>query len=241
MNDQKYLANHYKGLGLLRNDFRNYNLTNLIVSKIKRGSVLDIGCGNGHLLSLLKKRGFAVYGIEPNQELIKLAKGMDKDLQITNGYAEHLAKIRRKFDNITMIDVLEHIKEDEQQVKMVYDHLKPHGQIILVIPAFQFLYGKRDKSGGHYRRYSVSEIERKLTNAGFAIKLARYWNMLGFFPYLISEKVLRKELNSNLRTDGKKGILSSAAVKMLNCWFKYIENNLRFGFGLSLLCIAEKR
>lgn len=241
MKSREYHAKLYTGLGTLKNDFRNYNLVNLIALKIKGRSILDIGCGNGYLLSILTKKGFITFGIEPNPALIRLALKTNPRLHIAKGYAENLGKIKDKFDNITMIDVLEHISKDEKQIKMVYERLRPKGQFILVVPAFKFLYGKRDRRGGHYRRYSKAELEEKLKYSGFKINSIRYWNMLGFFPYLIYEKLLKKELNTELRTEKKKNALGKIAGKLLDCWFKYVENNLDFGFGLSIICVAKRK
>src|SRR3989338_11293002 len=232
----KYLANLYSGLGDLRYDFRNYNLNQLIASNVKGDSVLDIGCGNGFLLGLLSKSR-KVYGIEPNNDLIKLAKEINPKLIVYKGFAEEIDKlITNKLDSVLMIDVLEHIENDIIQIQKIHNHLNEDGQFIIVVPAYQFLYGKRDKNNGHYRRYSKKDLIKKLSKNGFKIKLIRYWNMLGFFPYLFYEKILKKELNTELRTTKKKGFIKRLINKILNLWFKYIENNSNFGFGLSIVC-----
>ena len=64
--------------------------------------------------------------------------------------------------------------------------------------------------------------------------------MLGFFPYLFHEKILKKELNTSLRDGNEKGFFKKTLNRILNLWFKFIENNIDFGFGLSLICIAKK-
>ena len=124
-------------------------------------------------------------------------------------------------------------------IKKLHDHFDTKGQLIIVVPAFKFLYGKRDKSSGHYKRYSKKELVGKLSKHKFKIKYIRYWNMLGFVPYLFYEKILQKELNTELRSQDI-GIFKKSLSKLLNFWFRYIENNFNFGFGLSLICIAEK-
>lgn len=231
------LASFYKNLGDFKNDFRNRNLVDLVVSKVSGKKVLDIGCGSGYLLSCLKKKKKEVFGLEPNKELIKLAKKFFPSLKIFKGYAEDLNKLNQKFEIIIMVDVLEHIKNDNLLIKKIYLHLKKEGQLILVVPVYQFLYGKRDKKLGHFRRYSKTILINKLIKNNFQVSYVRYWNMLGFFPYLFFEKILGKEIkiDRKIRAGGRKTIMQKIINKVLNLWFKYIENNFNLGFGLSLI------
>lgn len=237
------LYSFHKSLGGFKNDFRNRNLVDLIMSNVKGNKILDIGCGTGYLLDCLRKKKKKVFGIEPNGKLVKLSKILFPSLRIFKGYAEDLNRFNQKFETIIMIDVLEHIKNDNLIIKKVYLQLKRKGQLILVVPVYQFLYGKRDKKVGHYRRYSKTTLINKLTENKFRIIYSRYWNMLGFFPYLFFEKILGKEIriDRKIRSERKKTIRQKIINKALNFWFKYVENNLNLGFGLSLVCIAEKK
>ena len=236
-----YLEEQYKIRGDMKADFRNINLNNLIKNKIRGHSILDIGCVNAFLLNRLDCDQKKVCGIEPNDRLITLANKFYPKIKIYNGFAENIDKlIFNKFDTITIIDVLEHIKNDNLMINKIHDHLNASGRIIITVPAFQFLFGKRDKSHGHYRRYNKKLLIQKLLSSNFRIIQIRYWNFLGIFPYLFSEKILRKELNTELRTNKKKGWFKKMIQKSLNLWFKYIENNINFGFGLSIIVIAEK-
>lgn len=241
MDSEKYHANLYKEMGDLKNDFRNLNLNNLILSKAKGESFLDIGSGNGYLLGLLRKKERKVYGIEPNKDLILLSKKINPGLKIQKGFAEDIdILISNTFDCILMIDVLEHVKNDGLLISKIYNHLNESGMFIIVVPAFQFLFGKRDMNNGHYRRYSKKNLVDKLSNNGFKIIEVRYWNFLGFFPYLFYERIFKRELNTELRVAKKKSFVKNTLQTILYLWFKYIENNCSFGFGLSIICVAKK-
>ena len=137
--------------------------------------------------------------------LIKIAKQLNPQSEIFKMFAEDVAKIRKKVDTLTMIDVLEHTKEDCFVIKKMRKILNKNGRLIIVVPAFRFLYGKKDKKNGHYRRYSKKGLIKKLKKNGFKIDRIRYWNMLGFFPYLLYEKILNIEFSTELRTKEKKG------------------------------------
>lgn len=236
-----HLANLYEKLGDLRNDFRNHNLVNLIVSKVEGNRVLDIGCGNGYLLGILAQEGRETFGIEPNKRLVDLAKSVNPKLNVLEGIAEDVdTLLDKKMDSIIMVDVLEHMEDDETQVRRIHNRLNVMGQLVLVVPAYQFFYGKRDIRMGHYRRYSKKRLVHLLSRNGYRISTIRYWNMLGVVPYLFYEKVLRRELNTELRRGGEKGTLRKLLRRLLHLWFKYVENNFNPGFGLSLVCVAEK-
>ena len=108
-----------------------YNLVNedrikLVESWLdKKDTCLDVGCGRGHYLRYLLKRGYKVHGLEPSQYLI------DKDLKglpVTHGDIDSL---KGKYDALFAMDVLEHIAHEDIDNCLL--KLKKH--------ASKFLYG----------------------------------------------------------------------------------------------------
>ena len=235
-----FLANHYQELGSQRNDFRNHNLNCLIASLVTGETVLDIGCGPGRLMSLLRRAGKRPFGIDPNPQIIKVAARLDPALTIYEGTGNDIDRLGRRFSTITIIDVLEHIEDDRGQLRRIHAALDDGGRLIVLVPAFQMLFGKRDRNNGHFRRYSRKELVGKIEEAGFGVERARYWNAIGFLPYLFAERVLRRELNADLRTDRAKNPFQKALLAFLHAWYRRVENRFSFGFGLSLICIARK-
>ena len=231
----------YTHVGDLSSDFRNRNLNNLVASNFYGKTLLDIGCGAGHLVNLARKNDMLALGLEPNKNLISLAKKIyGDDISILNMNAEQAKSLRRKFDTIVLIDVLEHLENDTSILKTINKLLNKNGRIILVVPAYQLLYGNRDKKIGHYRRYSKKDLIIKLTNNGFKIIKIRYWNILGFFPYFIFEKILKRNLLTEFRENKNNNIGIQIVKSSLNFWFKHFENNINFRFGLSLIVTVEK-
>ena len=240
----QHLEYLYRELDDLKNDFRNPNLYRLVLSYAKGKEILDVGCGVGHFLAVAHQEGFCVAGLEPNEKLIELSrKFYPFDLNIYPLYAEQIDQIRQKFDSITLIDVLEHIEDDVRLLVQLKNLLKEDGRLIILVPNHPHLCGHRDKMLGHFRRYSADELKRKLRANGFDVEHMRVWNMIGYFPYFIAEKILRKPLETSLRKN--KGISGNPLKKLLNrvlgVWFRQVENNINFGFGLSLLCVAKKK
>ena len=234
------LKNHYTEISDIHYDFRNANLYQLILRYLKGQSLLDIGCGPGHFIYLAKQCGYHATGIEPDDSLIRLAKKLypTDRLNIKWGSAEDLS-LEKTVDNITMIDVLEHIKQDKEILSRLSKHLSSSGRIILVVPSHPSLYGLRDHSVGHYRRYTKSQLRELLSNCGMNIVKLRHWNALGVIPFYISEKVLRRPLHTKIRNTKKQKGLNSLLAKSLFIWFKFVEGHINFRFGLSLICVAE--
>lgn len=235
-----YMQTHFAELGKLESDFRNKNLNNLVASKLRGKSLLDIGCGVGHILYLAHKKGMDVYGAEPDKKLIDISKKIYKtDMKIKEAGALDIHLFKKTFDTITMIDVLEHIEHDEEVLAYLKDYISPSGQLFIVVPAYQFLYGPRDKEIGHFRRYTSQELAEKLEQNGYEIEELGYWNMIGVFVYFVISKILKKKTAMNFRTKKKNSPVNSLVNSALDWWVRIIENNINLGFGLSVICRAR--
>ncbi len=232
------MIDFHKSLGNLKYDFRNRNLYPLVLSYAQKKTLLDIGCGAGHLLHHARQKGLETLGVESDKDFVALSKSLYGNLNIRHMPAEDLDQIHEKFDNVTLIDVLEHIKDDVDVLRKIKGLLSVKGKLIIVVPHHPHLYGKRDVSSGHYRRYGRRELVAKLEKAGFSVEVTRHWNMLGYWPYFWFEKVLRREVNVSIRTGSGMNPMKKILNAVLNAWVKYIERNVNFGFGLSLICVA---
>jgi SAM-dependent methyltransferase len=63
-----------------------------------------------------------------------------------------------KFDAILYIDVLEHIEEDKNELLEAARRLKSNGVIVVLAPAFPWLFTPFDKAIGHFRRYTKKSL-----------------------------------------------------------------------------------
>lgn len=238
---EDFLVAHYRALNDVRTDFRNYNLFTLVASLVTGRTVVDIGCGSGFFANMLKGRGKEVAGIEPNEEMRNLAKEINPRIPVVAGGAEDVSQlVTEPVDAITMIDVLEHVENDSEQVRKIYNALKETGEFVLVVPAHPILFGMRDRGMHHYRRYTKSALVKIFTENGFQVVKMRHWNALGFLPYFVSEKILRRPLLAKIRGGEKNGVFSRLLRKVLHTWFSLVENNFDFGFGLSIIAVARK-
>ena len=103
--ERAYRSQNYR-LG----DKRRHAITTEL-HRLKRGSLLDVGCGRGEVLAMARQMGFShVVGVEA---VNYLCNGVD----VINGMAHALPFEDNAFDIVTMFDVMEHlIPEDTAQV-----------------------------------------------------------------------------------------------------------------------------
>ncbi|MFN4227470.1 MAG: class I SAM-dependent methyltransferase [Candidatus Ratteibacteria bacterium] len=159
---------------------------------VKKGKVLDIGCGVGILLELMKEKGFDVFGQDISQFAIEFCK--KKGFKVYSSINE--IDKESSFDLITMIDVIAHIKEPLYYLQKCKKLLKTNGILIIKTPLhsnFIFLITKifsfTGKSKGilhipaqiyHFNKYSFSKIIKLLD-----LKLVKIF----IFKEFISKKI----------------------------------------------------
>jgi SAM-dependent methyltransferase len=234
MMNNKGIEAHYKSLFEKQaEDFRLKNLRNLIMNYVTRGTVLDYGCGTGHLSRSLLNKGYQVTAYDPSQKMLRMTKKYLAKHGHVIPCVRSKEQIKMRFDNIVSLDVLEHIKDDVAELRDMHRMLRPAGRIVISVPAYPQLYCKRDIEVGHYRRYSKDELIKKLTETGFTIRHIRYWNICLLGPYLL-QKIANKRLPEKFRYN------RTLFAIILEKWFKYVENNINVGIGLSLIVVAER-
>ena len=81
--------------------------------------------------------------------------------------------------------MLQSVPDDVCALREMRRVLKDGGLLCLTVPAYPFLWGEDDEARGHQRRYTVSELRRKLNTCGFQIHRASYF-VASAFPPLVA-------------------------------------------------------
>lgn len=247
---QELLIEHLKSIHKnTKEDFRWKNLRSYIKDSLTyvfkndtKKSVLDIGCGTGHMTLELLRYGYNVTSGDLSGELVKFTR----DIITDSGYYANveildilnLEPFGNQFDAVICLDVMEHIENDELALKSINNVLRKGGFLICSVPAIKYLYGIRDKEIGHFRRYNKEELTKKIELTGFILEKIIYWNFIGLFPFIFSEKILNKKVYQGMRNSESWHL--RLMNNILNVWFQNIENKVELPFGLTLITIARK-
>jgi SAM-dependent methyltransferase len=95
------------------------------------------------------------------------------------------------FDAVLYLNVLEHIADDAQELRLAARVLRPGGALLVFGPALEWLYSELDYRAGHYRRYSLRRLRALASAAGLQVVSARYFDVLGVLPYLVVYRLSR--------------------------------------------------
>jgi SAM-dependent methyltransferase len=176
---------------------------------MKKGRLLDVGCGDGDFLLGMQERGWQVHGLDISPVAVDLARR--KGLDVFQGELASADYERHSFDLITMWDVLEHLHDPASELQQVAKLLKPSGRFVVTIPnphSLDFwIFGKTWTgldTPRHLYVYNRPALLRLLEGAGLEVVSARCvtggqrvstWSM----EWLIDERIQNPRLNSLLK------------------------------------------
>ncbi len=215
-----------------------------LVEKVRRDigkarpRILDVGCGTGANLEMLAEFGDAE-GVDVSSEALAFcrARGLPN---VRQSAVETLPYYDNSFDLVTGLDVVEHLDDDIAGLREMGRVLRPHGRMLLFVPAFMFLWGVQDDISNHRRRYTLPELVEKLREAGLIVERATYANITFFIPVLIGRWLMRL---TGLRPASENKITVSALNGFLG-WILGSERwwlrRMSFPFGVSILCVARR-
>jgi len=158
-----------------------------------RGRVLEVGAGVGQITSELLQIPTItkLVSVEPNPKYCEVLMRKFPGHEIVQGTIENVGA-DSLWDCIVSINVLEHIQDDVGELRRYYKRLvESRGVLCLFVPARQELYSNIDRDFGHFRRYSRSELREKLNLAGFTRVHMRYYNLIGYFAWFFSFRILK--------------------------------------------------
>lgn len=207
----------------------------------KVATIFDFGCGSGYTVNYLQKLGYNVSGSDISAEAIEFGQARG----VHNTEVAQVGQMRPPeggFDMILALDVIEHIQDDGEAMKATERMLKPGGIVIIMVPAYQWLWGVQDDIAHHYRRYTLSSFVKVLQkNTDLMIERKTYFNTFLFLPIAIV-RIVSKWFNINNRESDFD--INNPFLNIILFWIFNFERLLlrcfRFPFGVSILLVLRK-
>jgi SAM-dependent methyltransferase len=199
--------------------------------------VLEVGAGIGGTTRVLCNDQFDYWlGLEPDPVMAEDLRGqkargaLPSCCDFQSGTVENLdAEVR--FDTILYIDVLEHIEQDAAELARAALHLENGGYLIVLSPAFPYLYTSFDRAIGHYRRYTRRTL-RAITPPACRVTRDFYLDAVGMLASLGNKWFLQKSTPSLQQILFWDRLLVPAA--------KLLDPLVGYSFGRSVVCVWQR-
>lgn len=194
MKDSKYIGDE---LSIFKEAINWKQYWHNSVKNYLKGDVLEVGAGMGINTNLILQNNAnvnSILALEPDK---LLADQIFDNIQINHSkvkaqcsYIDSLSP-SDKFDTIIYIDVIEHIERDQEELSKAKLHLKKGGHLIILVPAYNYLFSPFDKAIGHYRRYNKKLLINTVPNDLTTVKFF-YLDSLGACASLVNKLILKQ-------------------------------------------------
>jgi len=204
--------------------------------------VLEIGCGTGNTLRVLR----AVF---PSATLLGMdlfAEGL-RYARAETGTALIQARIEAfpfttRFHLVGLFDVLEHIEDDRTALGAIRNQLTPGGVLVVTVPAGMHLWSAFDVEAHHCRRYSRAVLSERLEAAGFELRYISSF-MTAIYPLVWLSRRLRRPSSGTAATSELQPAtwMNAAAGLALEPERWLLRAGRTLPFGTSLVAVAVRR
>ena len=200
------------------------------------GNVLEVGGGQGaitrHLLECKPQR---LTVCEPDADFAAILRDRFGEVaEIVPGRLDDVPAEAGSFDAIVYVDVLEHIGDDQDEVRRAALRLKLDGTLVIGGPAHSWLYSPFDAAIGHWRRYDRQSIEA-LVRASGLLRLERfkYFDSVGMVLSFGNRYLARRSMPSRKQIQFWNNVILPMSRGM--------DCVLRHRFGKSFVAVARRR
>ncbi|MEW5768071.1 MAG: methyltransferase domain-containing protein [bacterium] len=203
--------------------------------------ILDVGCGTGANLRILNQLGRAV-GIDYSPAALQFcqSRGLSR---LSRMIAESQGIKSDQFDIILALDLLEHLANDRMALSEFHRVCVPGGRVLITVPAHPSLWSEHDEALEHKRRYTKSDLRKKIEEAGFKILLLSYYNAFLYLPIVLIRFLQSRFKSRHDHPETTYLELPQILNQTLAIIFGLEGRILKYTnlpWGLSLICVAQK-
>jgi len=142
---------------------------------VQARTAIDVGSGSGFFARELLKRTSVVsidcVDTSYPADLDEPPTAEGKQLRLR----QSLDDAAEGVDLAVLMDVLEHVDDDEALLRAAAERVRPGGSVFVTVPAFQWLWRGHDEFLGHKRRYTLPEVEALVRQAGLVVVSGHYF------------------------------------------------------------------
>lgn len=169
--------------------YRHNFYLSLVENHCSKGKILDVGCGNGHLLRAAISRGWRTVGYDVDEKTTQ-AVSRELGIDVQSGDFFSIDYENEEFDVVSMHQVLEHLKQPNEYLTKINSIIKKDGCLFIGIPNIKSLanrfksflekrglrkrnIGKYYDSDHHVLYFEPQTLIRLLENHGFKVVYQR--------------------------------------------------------------------
>ncbi|MGZ4038405.1 MAG: class I SAM-dependent methyltransferase, partial [Bacteroidia bacterium] len=190
-----------------------------LIRKFKpKGDLFDLGAGWGHFMLAGIELGYSVYGIEISEQPYLYSKN---DLKLPVDHIDFFdMSEEKKFDIITLWDVLEHIDKADTFIEKCARITKPDGIIVIQVPQIDSYFAKKHKDNwkmmglDHVNYFSKKTIAQLLERYGYKVETIKSsFEIKLFIMYTVLPFIKRLKGSSKAKTQREANTQINAAER----------------------------
>ncbi len=211
------------------------------LSRTLGGLLVDVGCGSGEFLNVMRQAGWQVLGVDLDARAADVAREQF-GIEARVGPLERAGLAEGSVDVLTMRHVIEHLPNPEEALHVCLQTLKTGGRLIVLTPNAESLGHRFFRQNyisldppRHLYLFSLKTLRAMVERAGFRVEMLRTSTRLAGATWVSSSEIRRTGKRQSLGATAwamLKGIPFSAAEKVAHVFLP--------GVGEEIVLIARK-
>jgi SAM-dependent methyltransferase len=211
--------------------------------------IVEIGCASGYTLQLLRQTftDATLIGADPFEEVLSAVAEKLPDVPLLQFDLLKCPLPDGFADGVVMLNVLEHIEDDNAAIHQIFRILRPGGVACIEVPAGPSLFDLYDRILQHYRRYRMRDLTAKLESTGFEVVERSH---LGFFvfPAFWAVKKLNRRYDRLPVSQQKARVLQNIKASgnhrlmhLLMTLENWLRQHVYLPFGIRCFVVCRRR